>query len=89
MKAKIFQNGFTSWQEAHFEIVSAIATELNKDKLDSKVIEKRHQEQGTGGMYEFAEELTNEFELKYKGVAWDGGFYDAMGAFINEKLYVQ
>lgn len=85
--AKRFLNGFTSWQETHFEIVSAITGEMRKDKFDSKVVDDRYAEQGTGGMYELAEELTDEFEKLNKGRDWDGEFFDEIAKFIQEKLY--
>ena len=84
---KIFPNGFESWQETHFEVVNGITKELRKDVFTSKVIEKRHEEQGTGGMYELAEELTDEFELLNKGRMWDGEFFDEIDEFLKKKLY--
>lgn len=84
---KIFPNGFDSWQETHFEVVSEITKELRKDKFTSKVIEERHEKQGTGGMYELAEELTDEFEKLYEGKFWDGEFFEAIEEFLKEKLY--
>jgi len=64
----MFPNGFVSWQETHFEIVSAIAK--NPEDAHNKVNDIEATK-GTGGLYEFAEELTNKFELKNKGRVWD------------------
>ena len=85
---KNFPNGFTSWQETHFEIVSAINTEYSKDE-PSGLVAERHSEQGHGGLYELAEELTDEFELLNKGRVWDGEFFDEIEEFLSEKLYPQ
>lgn len=84
---KKLPNGFSNWQETHFEIVCAIAIELNKDTFDSKVIADRHEAQGRGGIYELAEELTDEFEAKNEGREWDGEYFDEIDLFIKEKLY--
>lgn len=85
--SKVFVNGFSSWMETHFEIVSVIAVELSKDKeTTSETIKKRYEAQGTGGMYELAEELTDEFEKLNEGRAWDGEFYDEVYDFTKEKL---
>jgi hypothetical protein len=84
---KNFPNGFDSWIETHFEIVSYITTEISKDKFDSKLVETRHEEQGKCGMYGLAEELTDEFEELNKGREWDGEFFDEIEKFIKEKLY--
>ena len=50
---------------------------------------ERHSEQGHGGLYELAEELTDEFELLNKGRVWDGEFFDEIEEFLSEKLYPQ
>lgn len=86
-----FPNGFSSWHETHFEISEAIGKALNDmyspDELQSKVVCDRVEEQGTGGIYDLAEDLTDEFELKFKGKEWDGEYFDEIEKFINEKLY--
>jgi hypothetical protein len=81
-----FTNGFTSWQETHFEIVEFITTQRQSDKLSGK-IKEIHELQGTGGFYELAEDWTNEFELKYKDVMWgeELEFFETMEEFLNEK----
>jgi hypothetical protein len=81
-----FHNGHSSWQETHFEIVSAIAIEAEKSEPQGKVkevIEAR----GTGGLYELAEDLTNRFEEANKGRDWDGEFFDVIGDFIGDSLF--
>ena len=77
----------SEWQEAHFEIVSVIATELNKDEITSKVIEDRYSAQGRGGMYELAEELTDKFQKLHENSEWDGDFFDAIEEFLQEELF--
>lgn len=84
IKAKL-----SSWTETHHEIVKVIGIELNKDESTSKVINDRYAEQGTGGMYELAEELTDEFEELHKDTVWDGEFFDTIDKFIKEKLFAE
>jgi len=86
MKNK-FVNGFTSWMEAHHEVVSSIAIELNKNTIDSPVIAERCEKQGIGGIYELAEELTDEFEKLNEKREWDGEFFDEIEEFLTKKLF--
>jgi len=83
---KHFPNGFPSWSETHFQIVSAIAVELQKDNISSKAISLRIDAQGSCGMYELAEELTNKFEITNKGRVWDGDWLDAIEEFLKKEL---
>lgn len=78
---KNFPNGFESWIETYYEIVSSI--NLNES---NPVIEKIRDDKGIGGLYEFAELLTDEFETKYKDTEWDGEFFDMIEEFISNKL---
>lgn len=92
IKEKKFPNGFTSWMETHHEIVAAITETLfvgrmEKERQTISVVSKRYSEQGKGGMYELAEELTDEFEKMNEGREWDGEFFDEIEEFINQKLY--
>lgn len=82
---KNFPNGFTSWQETHYEVVQAISLIAILDKPYGIVLERR-ETQGMGGMYELAEDLTDEFEKQYEGHAWDGDFFDTIESWLNEKL---
>lgn len=84
---KIFVNGFTSWMETHHEIVSAITFSLEfPEQYVWPLVQNRLSEQGTGGLYELAEELTDEFEKRHEGHEWDGDWIDAIDDFIKEKL---
>lgn len=85
-ETKNFPNGFASWQETHYEIVTAIALELDKAKPSGVAAETR-ESQGTNGLFTLAEELTDKFELLHKGREWDGEFFEAITDFINENLY--
>jgi hypothetical protein len=83
---KHFPNGFSSWQETHFEIVQAITLEHIQDKRTG-LVAYRHEAQGIGGLYELAEELTDEFEAIHEGETWeDMGFFETLENFIDEKL---
>lgn len=82
---KTFPNGFLSWQETHFEVVSAISLQAKKDK-PCDIISEIKESQGTGGLYELAEELTDKFENIHKDRDWDDEFFDAIEAFLDVEL---
>jgi hypothetical protein len=85
-KSKYFPNGFKSWQETHCEVVSEISHVLTLNEDQQPLYIKRIAEtEGTGGIYNLAEELTDEFELKYKGKIWDGDYFDAIEEFLCDK----
>ena len=86
---KIFPNGFDDWQETHFEIVHAITqADMNGD---SNTVNRLQEEQGHGGLYELAQELTDKFELMHEGKEWgidnDTQYFDAMEEFLTKELY--
>lgn len=85
-KMKKFPNGFKSWQETHFEVVSYITDLRYKSPIKSNVIEEIQLRQGTSGFYELAEELTDEFENLNEGREWDGEFFDEIEDFLEKKL---
>ena len=82
---KKFPNGFTSWHETHFEVVQAITLIAQQDEPYGIVAETQEQV-GMGGLYELAQELTNEFEREFAGHEWDGEFYDTIEEWLAEKL---
>ena len=85
---KEFPNGFQSWMETFYEIVEYISLRIHDD-LDNPCmpifIKDRYEAQGTVGMYELAEKLTDEFEKLNEGRDWDGEFFDEIMKFIYEK----
>lgn len=85
-KLEKFPNGFDSWKETHYEITQAIVLEMIKSQ-PTGLANKTHEAQGTGGLYELAEELTDMFENMYKGFEWDGEFFDEIDRFCKIKLY--
>jgi hypothetical protein len=81
-----FPNGFTSWQETHYEIVQAITLEHIQDKRTG-LVAYRHEAQGIGGLYELAEELTDEFEALHEGEIWgEDGYLETLENWLDEKL---
>lgn len=85
MEDKIFPNGFESWCETYYEIVNFLTLEYERDSVTSKVA-KFYEQNGTGGMYELARELTDEFETLNKGREWDGEFFEEIEHFLIKKL---
>ncbi len=82
---KPHETNFTSWHETHYEIVQAITIEQTKEQPQG-LAQERHDAQGHGGLYELAQELTDEFENKNKDREWDGEFFDEIDSFLKEKL---
>lgn len=86
---KHFPNGFDSWMETHYEVVQAITLKLSdEDMEEDSALYERLEEQGTGGMYELSEELTDAFEEEYEGAIWgaDFDYYETIENFLNLKL---
>ena len=74
-----------SYLETHFEIVSSIIKELRRNDPTARVY-KIFSERGTGGMYELAKYLTDQFEEKHKDTMWDGDYFDELESFLQEEL---
>jgi hypothetical protein len=83
---KEFPNGFASWQETHYEVVAAITSIALDDDNKDNLVYKTYREDGLGGLYELAEELTDEFELLNKDREWDGEFFEEIERFLDEKF---
>lgn len=79
-----FPNGFESWHETHFEMVSHLCEMAD---IENSMSWARREEQGIGGLYLLAKELTDEFEEKYTGTAWgeELEYFDEIEAFLKEK----
>jgi hypothetical protein len=84
LDTNIFPNGFDSWQETHFDVVSNIADAISED--GENVVTNTAETKGHGGLYELAEDWTNEFELINKGADWDGEYTDQLDTFISSKF---
>lgn len=77
-----FPNGFDSWQETHYEVVSMMTLEYERG---NPVIEEYMGVKGIGGMYELAKELTTKFEAQHKDKAWDGEFFEELEYFMGQE----
>jgi len=77
-----FPNGFDSWQQTHFEIAGIIhqSTE-RKGSLSCQC----HESEGIGGLYQLAQEMTDEFENLHTARNWDGEFFDELDQFCRSK----
>ncbi|MFZ1704362.1 MAG: hypothetical protein WAT79_08440 [Saprospiraceae bacterium] len=81
-----------SFLETHYEVVEFITLHLQKwdgkEIDDSDVILSRRTEQGHGGLYELAQEWTEEFETKYSGTEWGITleYFDTIEEFLNTKM---
>jgi len=66
--------------ETFYEVVSYLTL------LEAKGVDiKNRLEQGTGGMYELAEDLTDEFQTINKDREWNGEFFEEIEAFMDKK----
>lgn len=81
---KTFPNGVESYLETHFELSGMITLEYSKDN-PTGVVKEAYDRQGTGAMYELAEEWTDTFERMNEGRAWDGEFFDEIEEFFEMK----
>lgn len=78
-----FPNGWTSWQETHFEVVSHVASSSDRE---GTLAFQRSQQQGMGGLWELAQELTDEFENLHKGNEWEEGkWLETIWEFLEAK----
>lgn len=61
----------TAWLETFYEVVAWIEAQLHPDHVaPCPIVTSRYEQQGKGGMYELAEELTERFERQHEGVKW-------------------
>ena len=87
---KNFPNGFSSWQETHYEVVQAITLIWTRDEPYGIVLE-RQEARGHGGLYELAEDLTDEFEqmyhLTHEDAVWvEKPLFETLENWLSEKL---
>jgi hypothetical protein len=83
---KNFPNGFSSWQETHYEVVQAITLIWTQDEPYG-IVAEWHEAQGHGGLYELAKKLTDEFEQEYKDYDWGNiGYFETLENWLTEKL---
>ena len=83
MQKHIFTNSFESWHETHYEIVQHLTQTLD---YSGTMANKRQAEQGHGGLYELAQELTNEFEKEYAFEEWiERGYWETIEKFLDKK----
>lgn len=78
-------NDFDSWHETHYEVCIAIGAIANKN-FPHGIVGRTIEENATGGMYELAKTLTDEFEAMNDGREWDGEYFDEINEFLEEKL---
>jgi hypothetical protein len=81
MKDTYFPNGFSSWQETHYEVVSTMTFYLHNHP--EIVIDG-----GTGWLYELAEKWTDKFEELNKNREWNGEFFEEIDDFMSERLQI-
>lgn len=88
MKEKEFINGFRSWMETYFEVVSYINGEVTLDDDCSQIVKDAMYGEGYASLYDMAEKFTDEFEEINEGREWEGEFVDEINSFMGVKLDV-
>ena len=74
----------SNYLEMHYVISSWM--DRNEDTIP--YLTKVQYEQGTGAMWDFAQQLTTEFETTYEGVEWglELDWHDTLEEFLNKKI---
>jgi hypothetical protein len=67
--------------ETFYEIVAAFYS-----NSESEILSNIEENLGRGGMWEYATELTDEFQKLHVGREWDGEFFDEIDNFLIDKL---
>jgi hypothetical protein len=82
---KVKNEDLENYLETHFDVVAFINYQL-ETYVDNQVY-KRHEAQGSGGMYLLAKQWTDEFTEKYKNIVWgeELEYYDTLEEFLNNK----
>ena len=83
---KYFPNGFKSWMETHYEIVSSLTQNLISNNPSPVLLDERERA-GSAALVSLAESWTDEFEQINKNRFWDGEFYEEIDQFAYDKLY--
>jgi hypothetical protein len=86
---KDFPNGFSSWQETHFQVVMAITIAMQQSEGSDNKAHRTSQRKGIGGLYTLAENLTDKFENLHKNRKWDGEFFDEIEKFLITELEIK
>ena len=81
-KSKKLSGGFAQWIETYFEAVAFLTSTLDDEH---SMAYQRYLEQGRGGLYELAEELTDKFQKVYEKKEWDGEFDEFIDDFMEQE----
>lgn len=83
-----FPNGFTDWHETHYQVVEMIHMEMDKpDDALPPLLHRIQMDEGRGGLWELACQITNAFENKYQGITWgddDMDYSDTLLSFFSD-----
>jgi len=82
-KKKNFPNGFDSWLETFYEIVTTINERYETENPFAPLALEVSYKGGRGFRRLLAEAMTDEFENMNKGREWDGGFFDEVDDFVG------
>lgn len=87
MSKNQFPNGFTSWQETHYEVVSFLTLSLDReDDPFYEIVSKIVEEWGVAYLKEYASNMTDKFEKLHYNRNWDGEFFEELESFMLQEL---
>lgn len=84
-----FPNGFASWMETHHEVVDFISYQITSCKDADNKVQRTCKTRGTGGLYELAEQWTDQFEKLNYQREWDGEFFEEIEEFLKQQNHKQ
>ncbi len=78
-----FPNGFIEYLETYYEVVAYLESTTDWER---NMAYYHRRDYGVGGMYELAKAITDDFEIKYKGVVWgeELDFFYTLDTFLIE-----
>ena len=82
---KQFPNGFQSWAETNYEVVSEIKRKLESER-EGGPLTTRINQNGRRVLIDIAISITDEFEKRHEGFDWDGEWDESVWAFVDEYL---
>jgi hypothetical protein len=85
-KKKNFPNGFDSWLETFYEIVSTINERFESDEPNATLARDITEAGGRGGRRWLAEVMTDEFEATHDLRFFDDDFFEKVDAFTDRIL---
>lgn len=86
MMNSISQDDLVGYLETHYE-VSVMLNDLSSGSIYSPENLMKYRElHGTGGMWELAKEITDDFELLHRNAQWDGDWLETLEEYVHLRI---